>query len=244
MADREQIALESAEDIEEMRAQTGTGEMGLCRIWLIYGGLQVFSALFGYLGVLFIMSPAQWIGQFFMLFQGAVVPAILAACYVFLFKRGSWTADREYRLCLALWGLPALVLPVLVAALKTAMILFPPSALYAENVARRIEEAGFLIDIILLCLCYIICGWLFYRKRMAFAGLAILAVYLVLNMFSDLEWCSITFPYQGGSRVHLAFSELFYYLSMVFGYLAAALIVKRQLGGEPPRETAIHRRRK
>ncbi len=235
MAGQGQIVIENVQEKEEMGMQA---ETGFCQLWAIYGGLQVFSALFGYLGVLFIMSPAQRIWQFFMLFQGAVIPAILAACYVFLFKRGGFSASRDSRLCLALWGIPAAVLPVLVAAVKTAMILFPPSALYAENIARRIEEAGFLIDILLLCLCYIICSWLLRRKGMALAGLALLAVYLVLNVFSDLEWFSITFPYQGGSRVHLAFSELFYYLSMIFGYLAAALIVRKRSGAEPPRGIA------
>ncbi len=230
MTGRSQVALENFEMMKNTLAQAQTNYTGLYRLWLLYGALNLFSALSGYLGVHLIMNGAQGAGELLMLLQGLVIPVILVVFYLMIFRRESRIANKYYLSCLALWGVPAVALPVFTGALKIALCFLRPSGL--SDILGRISDADFLINMFLLCLCYMICSYLLNKKWMILIGLVLLFVYLTLNFFSDLSGFSVTLKYQAESSVSLSFSGLFYHVLMVFGYLAAALVVKIISGKE------------
>ncbi len=230
MTDHSQIALENFEMMKNTLAQAQTNYTGLYRLWLLYGALNLFSALSGYLGVHLIMNGAQGAGRLLMLLQELVIPVVLVVFYLMIFRRESRIANKYYLSCLALWGVPAVALPVFTEILKTVLGLLRPSGL--SDILGRINDAGFLINMFLLCLCCMICSYLLNKKWMMLIGLILLFAYLTLNAFSDLSGFSIALKYQAESSVSLSFSGLFYHVLMVFGYLVAALAVKTISGKE------------
>ncbi len=224
--DEAKTALKHFQIMKDTLAQAKTDYSGLYKLWLIYGILNTAAVLFGYLGTFLIMNSLQLLGQALILLQNLAVPILLIVYYIKIFKRDNCTANKYYLSCLALWGIPAVAMPVFTIILKGgAVLLFSPGIL-SNEILGKLNSFSFLLNMFLLCLCYIICAFVLNRKWIALIGLAVLFVYLGLDVFADMGSFRIEFAYRAGSYINFSLSSVFYNASIVLGYLAAGLMVK------------------
>ena len=215
-------AAESFDVIRHTLAQAKTNYCGLYQFWLLFSGINLLAAVLAYKGEL-LVNPTLDAAE------SILTPLLRTASFLMIFLRERRISNKYYVGSLALWGIPALAIPVFSLFIRLGLLVFASDNTSNAEALRRLSDNRFAANMLLLCFGCILCAFVLNRKSLALAGLGVLLSYWILDILTNAGLLSIQVVLPGGHTAAVSVSALFYHLCMVFGYLAAALVLRTSI---------------
>ena len=199
--------------ITETLEQTRKDYSGLYEILWRYGAIQIALCVFP------IVLRKVW-GDHSSFGFVALALGILAAVYMLIiyfkiYNKENITSNKYYLSCLGMWGVIAVALPFVEIAVRGIILAVSPER--ALDLLPRLQEFDMLINILLVCFCFIICGFIVNRKGLIILSIIILFVFITLDML---------YYNSGVSGRGPAALIIFYYICITVGYLGLSYILR------------------
>lgn len=215
-------AAENFDLIQKTFVQAKNDYTGLALFWLIFSGINLLSAVLDYAGA-FARNP--WVD-----YLGNIIPPLLIILSFFLiFRKEGRITNRYYLGCLAIWGIPAVLLPVFGLAVRLCTGIFPIENNAAAQVLRRAADHQALLNMLLLCSCFIICAVLLNKKWLSVVGATVLLLSWSLDLLDSAGLLNFVVRTASGVIATVSVPLLFSHFCMVFGYLSAALLLRAEM---------------
>lgn len=213
MALDEKKAHEDFETIRMTLDQAKKGYNGLYELLLRYGLVQLILCVFSIV-----------MGNLLRNFSGfgfiSLVLNILAAIYmtVFYFKvynAENETSNKYYLSCISMWGIIAITLPFINIAIRGTILAI--SSDKAIDLLPKIQEYNMIINILLVCFSFIICGNISNKKILIISSIIIL--YVFLNLY-------ILYYNTNVSEIGTAALTVLYYICITLGYIGLSYMLR------------------
>ena len=197
---------------------------GISRMLIAYGCLGIVLNLSDfYIGY----SPSS--GDFLIpiIVAKGILYVGLFVYFVFLYRKEKGTADKYYLACLKLFGF-------IVFAFQFSfyfIVVFEQSQALeykSENMLLMADQAQ-IANILLFCLCTIVCGLIRNRRGMTLVPVLVLLLFLLLSV--PLRNSGFSVPALSSTKLNkpiCTYVALYYYLVTSVGYIVIGLLLKGQ----------------
>ena len=212
--------------MKDTLSQAKTDYRGLYQFWFIYGALNLCSYGFARLAASF---PENFLIAILYAAENLLSSLLLIIFYIKIFRREYKTANRYYVSCISMWGIPAVIMPVLSYLLSLGLFIFQPDLWISGRIKTNLWDLNYMMDILLICLCFIICAYILEKKWLIVVGAATLIAYLTLRILTEFNITVITFTMENGNTSTTYIAPLFCQICTIVGYFFAAFMVRRAI---------------
>lgn len=211
-----QKAQQDFETIKTTLDQTRTNYNGLQKLFLRYAIIQSFlllcNLILGAAFKLYLQYP-------FLPITISMITAIYMVFYYFkIYGQESTASNKFYLSCIGMWGIMVVAFPFIDFALRilTGFLITPD---YLNQATLLSVQFSYLIEILLVCSCFIICAFLLNRKILIAAAVILLSAFLTVDLL-----CFAT----DTTQIDTNSFHLFYYACIILGYLFLSFLLRRR----------------
>lgn len=209
----EKKAYEDFESIKVTLDQAKKGYNGLYEILWTYGVIQLILCVLSILMGSLLKNLVAY--SFISLLLNTLATIYIMIFYFRLYNAENTTSNKYYLSCISMWGVITIVLPFINIAVRVTILAAAPDQ--AIILLPKIQEYNMIINILLVCFCFIICGFICNEKVLIILSIIILFVFLEL---------SILYYNTNISEHGTTMLTVFYYICVTLGYIGLSYLLR------------------
>lgn len=212
----EKKANEDIETIKMSLEQAATDYSGLSKILLMYGIIQLVLTCLTKITGHFILDSGWYVYIPFTL--DMIASIYMVYYYLKIYNKEIINSNKFYLSCLTMWGSIAILLPFIEFFIRVIInfVAFDKGL----ELTLRLQEYSMLINMILVCFCFIMCSFLIKKRLLVIFSILILFVFLTL----EILFLNTNISYEGTIVLYI-----FYLMSNTIGYIGLSVILRRRI---------------
>lgn len=216
---------DTLEDIFIIKNSIGNAKGNYNKLYKILIAFGVVNLIY-YLTtiILSIMFKPHMIQPHFNIILNITIYTFLLIYFTKIYREERKSSNKYYLNFLSIWAIVTFLLPLLLFIIRI-IINFN---IHLEEKGRsliQLQYLSMLSNILLLCFCIMICGYILKKKRFIVISTVVLFIYLMLSsVYNNIGYTmnyseiDITFPLSG----------IYYHLAVSIGYIIIAMILKHE----------------
>lgn len=213
-------ALEDILIIKNSIEKTKSNYTILYKIFMIYGIVNLISNLPTTIELL-MLKPSE-IPVYFNLISNITIYIFFLIFYIKIFKNEKISSNKYYISFLSIFAGVSFLLPLILYAIRTLIGLTSSGEKIGSSFIY-LESLSMMSNILLLCFCIIISGYILKKRGMLLISSVVLFIFLILSsIYNNIGYTIIFSDY----HVNITLLSVYYRFLESFGYIIMAMVLK------------------